>query len=166
MGDHVFLDTPRFKGEFPFDFAEEPLTALEWRWIKKISGYLPMTVDDGMAGLDPDLFLAFAVIALRRAGKIQKEEALIVAEMLAELPADGSTLKVVFDEVPEEAEEDPPAVPAETPDPESPPTPEPPEKPASEWPSRLTGATGSLTLALQDSDQRTTGTPVSERSAV
>ena len=117
MGDRVVLDTPRWKGEFPLDLADDPLTALEWRWVKKISGYMPMTVEEGVGGLDPDLFIAFAVIALHRAGKIQKAEAIQVADVLADFPADGSTLQVIFDaEEDEDVEADPPQPPSEPPE--------------------------------------------------
>jgi hypothetical protein len=115
MSDRVVLNTPRFTGEFPLDLKDDPMTALEWRWVKKISGYLPMTVDEGVAGLDPDLFIAFAVIALYRAGKIDKAEALIVAETISELPATPGTLQVVFEAEEEEAEQDPPTVATLTP---------------------------------------------------
>ena len=33
-------------------------TTLEWRWVKKVSGYLPGTIGDGVDGGDPDIFVA------------------------------------------------------------------------------------------------------------
>ena len=53
------------------DLARGPFTTREWGWIKKHSGYLPLTVEEGFRGADPELITVFAVIALHRAGKIQ-----------------------------------------------------------------------------------------------
>jgi hypothetical protein len=119
VADRIVLNTPRYKGEYEFDIETEPLTNLEWRWIKKISGYLPLTIDEGWRGGDPDLFVAFAVVALARAGKIQQAEALIVAESFGDLPFDGAAITVIGDKT-EEGEEIPPAEPAATPGTEQP----------------------------------------------
>ncbi len=67
MSDRIVINVRPYVGEYDFDIEGEPLTTLEWRWLKKISGYLPMTLDEGFRGGDPDLFVAFAVIALARA---------------------------------------------------------------------------------------------------
>lgn len=105
MADRIVIsDARRYDGEYDFDLADESLTTLEWRWVKKISGYLPLTIGEGWVGGDPDLFLAFAVIAMRRAGKIGKEDALVAAEQLE----DGATIRFVGDEVPDA---DPPQAP-------------------------------------------------------
>ncbi len=114
MADRIVLNTPRYKGEYELDVEDQPLTALEWRWVKKISDYMPTTISDGWEGADPDLFVAFAVIALSRAGRVEKKDALMVAEWLSELPFDGNSITVASDPV-EEAEgdaDDPPAGPA------------------------------------------------------
>lgn len=84
-------------GDYPFDLEEHPLTTLEWRWIKKISGYMPLTIDEGRRGGDPDVVLAFATIALVRAGKVDKSRALIAADQLAELAFDGESISVETD---------------------------------------------------------------------
>lgn len=111
MTDKIVLNHPRYKGEYAFEIEEEPLTNLEWRWVKKISGYLPLTLSEGWEGRDPDLFIAFAVVALYRAGKITPTDALAVAASFDELQfGEGITL-VAGDEV---VEEDP-QVPAEAP---------------------------------------------------
>lgn len=89
MPDAMVVNVPPYEGEYEFDLAGQPLTTLEWRWVKKISGYLPMTVSDGFAGGDPDLFLAWAAIAMVRAGKVTKDEVLAVADVLADAPFDG-----------------------------------------------------------------------------
>jgi hypothetical protein len=101
----INIDVQRFKGSYPFD-AGEPMLAIEWRWIKKISGYLPLTIGDGFAGQDPDLYIALSVVAMHRAGKIRREEALAVADLLADAPVDGKAIEFVFDE--EDEQQDPP----------------------------------------------------------
>jgi hypothetical protein len=114
VADKIVLNTPRFKGEYEFDIEEEPLTNLEWRWVKKISGYLPLTISDGWRGGDPDLFVAFAVVALARAGRIGRDEALQVADQLLESPFDGAAIAFVGQEADTDS---PPEQPAETPEP-------------------------------------------------
>lgn len=112
MADKIVIEgVRRYDGEYDLDLVGEPLTTLEWRWIKKLSGYLPLTVAAGWVGGDPDLFLALAVVAMRRAGKIEKEDALMVAERME----DGATIRVVGDaeEVEEVEEADPPVAPTE-----------------------------------------------------
>lgn len=94
-----------YDGEYELDVEHAPFTTLEWRWVKKIAGYLPLTIGEGMAGADPDLFCAFAVIAMRRAGKIDKDDALSVAERLADAPF-GSAITIEGDK--DEVEEDVP----------------------------------------------------------
>jgi len=111
----IIINVPRFKGEYRLDFDDEPFTAQEWRWIKKISGYLPYTINEGWRGGDPDLFVAFAVVAMHRSGKIRREEALAAADMLIDQPFDGTALQFDFTDD-EEVDVDPPAVPAETPE--------------------------------------------------
>jgi hypothetical protein len=140
MADRIVLNTPRYKGEYDFDLEEQPLTALEWRWVKKISGYLPMTLSDGFRGGDPDLFVAFAVIALVRAGRVHRDEALTVADTIADLPFDGTAITLLAEEV---DAEDPPVVPAETPE--------------IEQPLRSIGGSSPQTLANQVVDLSRTG---------
>jgi hypothetical protein len=72
------------------------MTGLDWRWIKKISGYMPTTIQEGFAGDDPDLYLALSIIAMHRAGKIRTTEALLVAEALADAPWDGKSITIDF----------------------------------------------------------------------
>jgi hypothetical protein len=136
------LNTPRYKGDYDLDIAEEPLTNLEWRWVKKISGYMPMTIDQGWEGADPDLFVAFAVIALARSGKVNRAEALEVARALDDLPfGEGVTFAVSEVEA-----EDPPEVPAET--------------PATETQNGSTGSSSSKTSEPSPApDRRTSGVP-------
>ncbi len=114
MADKIVINVRPYNGEYEFDIEEEPLTTLEWRWVKKISGYLPMTVNEGARGDDPDLYLAFAMIALTRAGKVDARDVLQVADRLALEPFDGTAIQYVG--APVEADADPPPVPAETPE--------------------------------------------------
>jgi hypothetical protein len=78
-------------GEYELD-TDRAFTTLEWRWIKRISSYMPLTVGDGFEGGDPDLFVALAVIAMNRDGKLNRDRVLEVAETLAEAPFDGATI--------------------------------------------------------------------------
>lgn len=145
MADKIVIAGARpYDGEYDLDFVGEPLTTLEWRWIKKISGYLPLTVGIGWTGEDPDLFLAFAVIGLRRAGKIEKGEALSAAERME----DSAKITLVFEDEEEEVEADPPV-------------------PAPEQPSKSDdfGGPSSPTSELPGPTPLPTGSHGSERSA-
>ena len=106
MPDVMIVSVPPYEGEYEFELGEKPLSPVEWRWLKKISGYLPLTIDQGWSGGDPDLFLAFAVIAMRRAGKIAKDDVLQVASELEEAPFDGTAI-TFRGEVTEEEDADP-----------------------------------------------------------
>jgi hypothetical protein len=96
-----------YDGRYEFDLETRELTTREWGWIKRHSGYLPLTVEEGLMGSDPELFACFAVIALRRAGKIEVRDVAEVYERLADAPF-GSTLKLTSDA--EEVDADPPAL--------------------------------------------------------
>lgn len=146
--DKIAVNIKPYVGEYPFDIAEEPLTTLEWRWVKRISGYLPMTVDEGLAGGDPDLFCAFAVIALVRAGKVDARDVLAVADRLAAAPFDGTAIQYIGEVLEEEGEADP-QVPADEPEPKT-----------------SSGTSSPSTSASPDSLRLPTGAPGSERSAV
>ena len=87
-----------YDGDYELD-TDRAFNAREWRWIKKVSGYMPLTVGDGFAGGDPDLFVALAVIAMCREGKIDRESGLTVADELAEMPFDGAAITLIGDDV-------------------------------------------------------------------
>lgn len=89
-------------GEYELD-VDRTFNTREWNWIKRVSGYMPLTVQDGFAGGDPALFVALAVIAMCRAGRITRDEGLRVADELAEAPFDGASIAMVGDEADEEA---------------------------------------------------------------
>lgn len=105
-----------YDGEYPFDPHAE-MTTTEWGWIKKLSGYKPMTVQQGIADGDPELFVALAVVAMHKEGKIQKTQALGAAARIADAPF-GSAIRFEYDGAEaEDAEDDadPPAIAAVTP---------------------------------------------------
>jgi len=99
---------PPFDGVFELDLSTRVFSTLEWRWIKKISGYLPLTIQDGLEGGDPDIFVVMACIALYRAGRIAKEQVFAAADQLSEPPFDGAAIQIVVGEPEEEADERPP----------------------------------------------------------
>lgn len=70
MADRIVVEgSRRYDGEFELDLAGEPLTILERRWIKQISGYVGAAVSIGWAQDDPDVDLALTVIAMFRGGR-------------------------------------------------------------------------------------------------
>lgn len=143
MADRIVIEgVRRYEGEYEIDLVGEPLTILEQRWIKKISGYLPVEYEVGWRGQDPDLFLALGVIAMRRDGKIEKDDALNVSRALE----DGATIRLVFDE--QEAEPNPPVA-----------APEP------QTSNGDSGGRSSLTSDRPGPNHTDTGNPGSERSA-
>lgn len=95
MADKIVLNTPRYKGEYTIDFDDPVPSALEWRWVKKISGYTLATAADGYNDADPSFFVALAVIALARAGRIHEDQVYTVADELTRLPFDGETLSYI-----------------------------------------------------------------------
>lgn len=96
-----------YDGEYELD-KDRAFNGREWRWVKKISGYLPLTLRDGFVNADPDLYIAIAVIALCRAGKIDRDQGLEVADEISEAPFDYAAIRIVGDKVEDDA--DPPAL--------------------------------------------------------
>lgn len=112
MADRFVITGVRpYDGEYPLDDTE--FTTREWSWIKKISGYLPMTAEDGFKGGDPELFVALAVISMVRAGRVEKGDALQMADRLADAPF-GSQIKFIADKEDDEGDADPQDAPSET----------------------------------------------------
>jgi hypothetical protein len=129
-------------GRYEFDLETHPLTAREWGWIKRFSGYLPLTIESGIDGGDPELFAAWAVIAVRRAGRIQPAEVQDVYDRLADAPF-GATITFQLGDQEEEAGAGPP--------------------PGSSDGSRSTSGTGSTPSSAPSTDD--SGTPGSGTSA-
>jgi hypothetical protein len=96
-----------YDGRWQFDLETQELTTREWGWIKRLSGYLPLTIEEGLG--DPELVVVFACIALRRAGKATPTEVPKLFEELSDAPF-GSAITMETDVV-ETAEDDagPPA---------------------------------------------------------
>ena len=66
--DYIVIEGVRpYDGRYEFDLEGRELTTREWGWIKRLSGYLPLTIEEGLT--DPELITVFACIALRRAGQ-------------------------------------------------------------------------------------------------
>lgn len=103
-----------YDGEYELD-TERAFNTREWNWIKRIAGYMPMTIGDGLAGGDPDLYVALAVIAMCRDGKIDRTEGVRVAEVLSEAPFDNTSIQMVFPD----AEDDAPLASTSEPEPQS-----------------------------------------------
>lgn len=95
--DTIVIRAKPYVGEYPFDTDERTFSIQEWRWIKKIAGYMPLTIGEGWAGRDPDLVLVFAVIALVRAGKVTAEQALLAAGRLETTEFDGVAISFESD---------------------------------------------------------------------
>jgi hypothetical protein len=103
--DWVIVDGVRpYDGRYLFDIEGRELTTREWGWIKRLSGYLPLTLEEGFRGGDPELFAAFAVIALYRDGKIDAREATGVFERIVDAPF-GSTIRMETDGVDEQEDD-------------------------------------------------------------
>jgi len=86
----VITGVKPYDGRYPLEFADEDgeltVTTREWGWIKRLAGYHPMTFEDGLRNNDPELLTALAVIAMRRADKIDRLELPAVFEKLADAP--------------------------------------------------------------------------------
>lgn len=108
----VISGIPPWDGSYDLD-PDRPFSTREWRWIKQISGYMPLTISDGFGGGDPDLFVALAVIAMNREGRVGREHAMDAAEQLADAPFDGASITL---DAGEEAADDVPLEPTKTPD--------------------------------------------------
>jgi hypothetical protein len=85
--DYIVLDGVKpYDGRYELDLEQQPFTTREWGWIKRHANYLPLTLWDGFQGGDPELFAVFAVIALRRAGRIDATEAQGMFDRLQDTP--------------------------------------------------------------------------------
>ena len=112
----VLKGIPPWDGRYEWDI-DRALNVREWRYIKKISGYLPATMDGGLEGDDPELYVALAVVCMVRAGKVDKDDALRVAEQIGEAPFDNASLVI---QMPPKDEEEPEVPLVLTPPPDGP----------------------------------------------
>jgi hypothetical protein len=105
--DWIVIDgVPPYEGRWQFDLDTQELTTREWGWIKRLSGYLPLTVEEGLS--DPELIVVFACIALRRAQKVTPAEVPDVFERLSDAPF-GSAITMETDTKEAAIEASPPA---------------------------------------------------------
>ena len=89
--DWLILEhVPPYDGRYEWDLEGRELTTREWGWIKRLAGYLPLNIEDGLG--DPELIAVFAAIALRRAGKVETNEVPRAFEYLSDAPFDGSAI--------------------------------------------------------------------------
>ena len=109
MDSIVITGVSPWDGRYPFDIADNELTTREWGYVKRFSGYLPTTIEDGLRGADPELICAFAAIALRRAGKVeQPDEMQRLYDRLADAPF-GAAVQLETDSTEtDEGDADPP----------------------------------------------------------
>ncbi len=107
MADQIVVSGVRpYDGRYPFDLENQELTTREWGWIKRLAGYLPLTVEEGLS--DPELIVVFACIALHRAGKVVSRDVPDTFEQLSDAPF-GSAITMETEPVDEEGKEsDPP----------------------------------------------------------
>ena len=98
----MVVRVPPWQGEYELD-EDRPFNTEEWRWIRQISGYMPLTVQDGFAGGDPTLFVALSVVAMHRNRKLADRDVLEVAGQLAKAPFDGEAITMVGETVEDDA---------------------------------------------------------------
>ncbi len=108
--DYIVVQGVRpYDGRYQFDLEGEELTTREWGWIKRLSGYLPINVEEGLS--DPELIVVFAAIALRRAGKVEARDVPDVFERLSDAPF-GAAITMETESVKEEDRETVPPQPS------------------------------------------------------
>lgn len=99
---------PPFDGAYDMDMGL-PLNGRELHVIKELAGVRLGEIDDALEASDYDVLIAFAAIALTRAGKVKKTDTLKVArEVLLEAAA--GEIMIEADEEQEADADDPPAV--------------------------------------------------------
>lgn len=137
----ITINEGPYRGEWPIDFGDS-FTIGEWRVIKKVSGYLPLTIEEGFSNLDPDLIVALTVVALVRNGKVRSENALDAARRMDDMALDGSGIVVDFGGAEDGDDADPPTT-TET-----------------EQPEPSSGGSSTPTADLSESDLSPIGHPV------
>jgi hypothetical protein len=93
-------------GTYDLDLIGSPLTNRELHWIKEIAGVRLGEFEAAADAGDNDLLVAFSVIALSRAGKVQRNQVAQVTDYLWD--ADGG--KIMAEEVLEVGDAGPPEV--------------------------------------------------------
>lgn len=85
----IVVNVRPYEGSYPLDFVDD-MTRGEWRLIKRLTGYMPLTFFDGWRNADPDVSGVLAVVALLRAGKIGDGDVQAVWDRLSSASAYGS----------------------------------------------------------------------------
>lgn len=70
---YVIAGLPPYDGEYELDTDTDPITVLEWGWIKRRAGYLPLSIQPESLG-DPELISVFAAMAVHRAGVVETRD--------------------------------------------------------------------------------------------
>jgi hypothetical protein len=94
-----------YDGRYEFDLEATDFSVREWGWLKRHAGYMPLTIQEGFRGADPELYAVFAIIALHRAGKISRADVPRVLEVLMDVPGT-LTIRLESDQVEEEPDEE------------------------------------------------------------
>src|SRR5262245_49440265 len=97
-----------YDGRYGLDIEAQGFTVQEFGWIKRLSGYLPLTIDEGYQGADAELFAVFALIAMVRNGKVAEADAEDVFDKLRHAPMTAITFE---GDASEDADASPPASP-------------------------------------------------------
>ena len=83
--DYIVIDgVPPYDGRWEWDLEGRELTTREWGWIKRLSGYLPLNIEEGLG--DPELVIVFAAIALTPRRQSRAEGRPQVFERLSDAP--------------------------------------------------------------------------------
>lgn len=98
-----------FAGTYEFDLAR-PFDNWEWHMIKEISGATHGTFEAAVEASDSDVFLAYAVIALTRDGRVPRRAFAQAVELLYELPGFGldDGIRIIHEKPSEGDEASPP----------------------------------------------------------
>ena len=103
----VLAGVKPYDGRYELDLSRE-MSSREWGWIKRLAGYLPVTMDENTFS-DPEFACVLAVIALHRASKVETREVPAVFEKIADAPF-GTTITIEGDnELEQEDDAGPPA---------------------------------------------------------
>jgi hypothetical protein len=106
----IVVHSKPYAGRYPFDLSDD-FTIKEWGWIKRLTSYMPLTVENGFAGGDPELYAALAVVMLVRAGRVEPRDVQDVYDRLSDGTL-GTSITVEFDDQAEEEEDADPSTPS------------------------------------------------------
>lgn len=106
--DHLIISgVAPYDGRYELDLGRQPFTTREWGWIKRLSGYLPVTLNEDTF-TDPEFVGALAMVVLVRAGRVERPDVPAVFDRFQDVPF-GTTITVEAGEEEEtEADAGPP----------------------------------------------------------